>query len=296
VIGRASAKLILFGEHAVVHGAAAVAVPVPERETEVEVEPHPGPEGAIEVEDARGIDVGLAREMVRVALRQAGRPGGARVRIRSTIAVGAGLGSSAALSVALVRAVAGSPITPEETAERALELEKLAHGTPSGVDSTTIAWGRPIGFLRGNPPQPIALASPVRLAVGVLSREGTTASLVAGVRALAERERDRFKEVLAYVSWCSREGRAALERGDAARLGYFLSVNQDSLRRLGVSTPAVERACSAALEAGALGAKLSGAGGGGAIVAAIGPETEAAAVLGALHEAGAREAFLTEVR
>src|SRR5688500_16607195 len=136
----APAKLILLGEHAVVHGVPAIAVPISARTTEVEFTESDSLRD-VSVEDARNVETRLAEQMARLALDQTPTPAkGARVKISSTIPLGSGLGSSAALAVALVRAVGGGgQLSPDEVARRALELEKLAHGTPSGIDSTTIA-------------------------------------------------------------------------------------------------------------------------------------------------------------
>ncbi len=313
----APAKAILLGEHAVVHGVPAIAVPIPERRTEVDlVETDASRE--IAIEDARAVDPALAAEMVRLALDSAPTPArGARVRIASTIPVGSGLGSSAALAVALVRACrgGGAGLEPAEAARRANELEKLAHGTPSGIDAAAIAYERPILFRRGAPPEPLRLAAPLRLAVAVLPRTGTTASLVASVRRLRDEKPAVFEQALAAIRAAveaairaTTPAVAALE--NAAKnspvsptslpnatqtIATAISQNREALKTLGVSTPATEAACDAALAAGALAAKLSGAGGGGAILALLGPRTDPDRVLAALRAAGATEAFTTEI-
>lgn len=293
--GEATAKAILFGEHAVVHGVAAVAVPIEARRTEVALELRPN--GAIEVEDAREVDPALARDMARLALdfepSLAGR--GARVAIRSSVPLGSGLGSSAALAVALVRAT--DPTLPAaEVARRALELEKLAHGTPSGIDSTTIAWERPLLFRRGEPAEALAIGAPLRLAVGVLPREGTTASLVAGVARLAKTDPERFRGAIEAVRSAASLGRTYLERGDRPMVGMAMSANHGALRALGVSTPALDEACEMACQAGAFGAKMSGAGGGGAAIALLDERADPAPVLAALRRSGALEAFVADIR
>ncbi len=298
----ANAKLILAGEHAVVYGVPAIAVPVRERYVRVEVLPS-NTSPAIEVTDSRpGADTRLAAAMARLALDLDAGAGiaarGAHVKIASTIPIGCGLGSSAALAVALVRATAeggAARLGPVETARRALELEKLAHGTPSGVDSTAIAFERPIVFQKGDPPEPLDSPAPVRLAAGCLPRTGTTASLVAGVRALRETDEARFRKLLDAVSSAVGAARRAVAWGQMDALGAALDDGQGLLRELGVSTPAVDAACEAARRAGALGAKLSGAGGGGAVIALLGPTPDAEAILRALRGAVAAEAFVTEV-
>jgi mevalonate kinase len=327
VRGDACAKLILVGEHAVVYGVPAIAVPVREMRTHVEMSaaaepanggPSPG-HATIFIADERASDTDLAERMARRALDLAG-PGaaaatgggrhGTRIAIRSEIPLGSGLGSSAALAVALVRAAAAaaaatgaaggavaSSLALEEVAARALELDKLAHGTPSGIDTTTIAHERAIRFLRGKPPEPLALARPLPLAVGILPRpEGTTtATLVAGVRRLATEEPDHFRHVLLSIGSIAVSARDALEAGDLRSLGRRVNENQRALQELGVSTETADRLCARVRHAGALGAKLSGAGGGGALLAVLPNEDAAPAVVTCLIESGCEDAFLTVV-
>jgi mevalonate kinase len=299
-MARATAKAILLGEHAAVYGVPAIAVPLPARATVVEVVERGAP-GAVDVRDERGIDTALAERMVRRALESEGRGGaaaaGVRVAIRSTIPLGGGLGSSAALAVAIVRALPGEATLLEaQVAARANDLDALAHGTPSGIDAATIAHGRPIRFQKGEEPLPIALRAPLRLAVGVLPREGTTASLVAGVRALRDRDPAAFERILGRVKDAVRRGLACLVEGvHEEDLAIAIESNQSALRDMGVVPQAASRACQAAVRAGALAAKVSGAGGGGAIVALLGAASDPEAVLAALRKSGATDAFQTEV-
>jgi mevalonate kinase len=292
----APAKAILFGEHAVVHGVPAIAVPIAARKTDVDLV-ETDADREIAIEDARGVETDLAAQMVRLALDQTRTPArGARVKVASTIPLGSGLGSSAALAVALVRAVGGGgALDREEVSRRALELERLAHGTPSGIDSTTIALERPILFEKGKPPAPLKLKSALRLAIGVLPRTGTTASLVAGVRRLKDEDAGRFRAALEGIRTAVDAARRALTAGDLGTLAVTIDGNRRMLEVLGVSTPEVEKACDAAVAAGALGAKLSGAGGGGAVLAFLGPKSDSDRVLGALKDCGAADTFVTEV-
>src|SRR5262249_10564787 len=161
-----------------------------------------------------------------------------------------------------------------------------AHGTPSGIDASVIAWGKPILFEKGKPPEALRIAAPLRFALGVLPRTGTTASLVAGVRRLKEERPSGFAETGEAIRDAVLEGRASLKSGPLVRhvrgddgvcrredrtLAGVVSRNRSALLEFGVSTPTVEAACDAAIGAGALAAKLSGAGGGGAVIALLGP-------------------------
>jgi mevalonate kinase len=299
----ACAKAILLGEHAVVHGVPAIAVPIAARKTDVDIV-ETDASGEVTVEDTRGVETALAAKMVRLALDMTtSPPKGARVKIASTIPLGSGLGSSAALAVAIVRACrGGTSLEASEVARRANELERLAHGTPSGIDATAIAYERPIWFSRGGRDsapkvtEAFRVASPLRLALGVLPRTGTTASLVAGVAKLKQVDELRFRMTLDGIEAAAESARFAIEGKDTLEtLASDIADNRALLRDFGVSTPAVESACDAAIAAGALAAKLSGAGGGGAVIALLGPQSDPDRVLAALRASGATDAFITEI-
>jgi mevalonate kinase len=318
----ACAKAILFGEHAVVYGVPALAIPITSRRLVVELalgELRPDAQPAVATPDVRieggaalgAREAGVVRAMVARALEQTPRGRGPRVGVRldSTIPLSAGLGSSAALAVALVRALA--PDLPARgVAQRANALEELAHGTPSGIDAHCIAFGQALSFTRGQPFRFLRARGPLRLAVAVLPREGTTASLVAGVRALREAGDPRFERFLAAARAQVERALAWFVDADApgedalaplppeAELGALMDEAHASLEEVGVSSSAQGSLCAALRSAGALGAKLSGAGGGGATLALLPAEPDPdreRAVLAAAHAAGATDAFVTSL-
>jgi len=306
----------------VVYGVPAIAVPVTARRVCVTLHPRrderSGRPGApIEI-DAPAGPAGSASDVLRAMVQDARAEGAprwreqpVRVEVRADLPIGAGLGSSAALAVALVRAFAPGPLEPAEVAERANRLERHAHGTPSGIDAATAAYERPVCFTKGAPLRFLSLRWPLRLAVAVLERRGDTASLVAGVRALRERGDPRFDAFLQTQREVTAQALALLE-GDgspgstneaeaaraAAALGALLDRAHKSLASVGVSRPAQDALCEALRRAGALGAKLSGAGGGGATIALLAPTASPAreaAILAAARAAGAHAAFITEI-
>jgi mevalonate kinase len=279
--GTGHGKLLLCGEHAVVHGHPAIAVAV-DRATEVTLTPRPGSPTTVTSNhtDHRVLD----------ALLTVLPPQGFDVGVVTNLPVGRGMGSSAALAVALVRARAaldGEVPDADEVYARAMPIERAFHGNPSGVDVAVAARGGCLWFRRGEPPlvvggphSPIREALPApRWSMVVLDSgaTGDTQQLVAAVGA----RRPGIDPTLAKIGDLVGQAREAL--GDPAALGPLLTENHALLREIGVSTEALDGLVELALGAGAHGAKLAGAGGGGVVLAVV---TDPGPVLAAAHARG----------
>ncbi len=280
MIGRAPGKLILVGEHVVRYGAWALAFAV-DRGTVVELERVDGPTHA-----AADPDDPLLREAVRAALP----PTGWRVTVQSTLPIGRGMGSSASLAVALVRAQAaadGRVDDREAEYEAAMVLERVFHGRPSGLDVCVAQRGGLLQFRMGAPPTVVQLApGPWQVVVIDTGVIGSTAALVASVA-------DRAAGLSVPLDALARlADEAIVHHRDPAALGEVLSAAQVHLDALGVGHPAVDDAIAVARSAGALGAKLSGAGGGGVVLALV-PTGGAEPVLAAAFRRGL-SAFVTQ--
>ncbi|MBI5500368.1 MAG: mevalonate kinase [Deltaproteobacteria bacterium] len=278
--GRATGKVILAGEHFVVYGAPAIAVPLPAVALEVEIR---GPGGG----PAPG---GHVAACARIMHERWGGPdpAGLSIAVRSEIPVAAGLGSSAALSVALARAWAGlvgRAAGEGELREGSLACERLAHGAPSGIDTEVAVTGRAVRFVRGEAPRPQAVAAGIGLVVIDTGMPASTREMVEAVARGRAEAPVRFERLLAEASERADEVADALAAGDVARLGGALDGAQPLLAAVGVSTPEIERAVAAARAAGAAGAKLTGKGGGGTVIAAC-RESDAAALAERLRGAG----------
>jgi len=292
--GRAAGKVILLGEHAVVYGKHALAVPIPDAVC-----------AAVETTDA-GLDVtipgwnvatkidpkgsGPVEGLVMTIIRELGLPdSGYAIHVRSALPVGMGLGSSASIAVAITRAfdeALGLGLDNERVNAIAFECEKLAHGTPSGIDNTLATFAEPMVFSNDKELdcQPLKLDEPPPLVIAWGRGVGNTRDEVAGVRARFDADRVQFGALFGQIDAISLQGANALEAGDYAQLGRLMNVCHGLLNAIGVSTPELERMVAVARKAGALGAKLTGAGGGGSIVALCpGKKQE---VEGALRAAG----------
>ena len=307
VTATAPGKVILVGEHAVVYGRPAIAAPVWQVVATATVAPAPPGAGCTIIASDLGQVLQLAAAgedeplavVARLALARLGVSSDPdwRIELRSEIPIASGMGSGAALSTALVRAIfaqLGQPVAPAVVSELVYESERFYHGTPSGIDNTVVAYGRPIWFVKGQPPEPFTPAAPILLAIADTGIRSPTVLTVSAVRAGWQRDRQRYEAIFDAIGAVAYAARRALEQGDAPALGALFNENQVLLKSIGVSCDAIERLVAAARAAGALGVKLSGAGGGGNIIALV-EDTTATAVQAALLAAGAHRVIITPI-
>ncbi|MBI5565265.1 MAG: mevalonate kinase [Chloroflexi bacterium] len=300
----APGKIILFGEHAVVYNRPAIAVPVAQVQAIVTIEPHARGSIIHALDTGRLIDYAQAdpndplAAIVRVTLAHFGLPApDCAVTIRSTIPIASGLGSGAAVSVAIVRALAAwldQPIDDETVSRLSYEVEKLHHGTPSGIDNTVIAYSRPVYFVRGQMIETFEVKRPFTVAIGNTGIASPTKIAVGDVRKGREVDPVRYEAWFDQIGAIAREARTAIEHGEIDRLGPLMDQNQSLLQNIGVSSVELERLIAAAKAAGAAGAKLVGGGRGGNMIALI-DEANREAVVAALYAAGATNVIVTKI-
>lgn len=302
----APGKIILFGEHAVVYGRPALAVPVTQVHAEVQV--LDSSRAGIWI-DAPNInlhaefktlpsDHPLAAVIHNLLFLLKIDPcPSLNIRIDSTIPVASGLGSGAAVSVALIRALStytGHPLSAEQVNDLAFEIEKLHHGTPSGIDNTVVTYARPIYFVKGQPFETFKVWEPFFIIIGDTGIVAPTKESVGDVRKLWLEDKDKWEKVFSRVGDIVSQARMMIEKGKTKELGGLMDQNHTLLQEMTVSSPGLDRLVEAARKAGALGAKLSGGGRGGNMIALAGPAT-AETVAKALTDAGARRAIITKV-
>jgi len=294
-------KIILCGEHAVVYGQPAIAIPVPQISCTTKVFAHPtAPKGEIWVKAADiGVDgvletleathpIRSAVELVKDHFSIPSLPA-CEIRITSTIPIASGLGSSASTSVSLISALVefiGHPLSTFDINQLAFEVEKLHHGNPSGVDNTVIAYHQPVFFTRGKPLEFIQIKTPLHFIIANTGVSASTAEAVAGVRERWLREPKNYDALFANIGEISNAVREQLGKGEISQVGQLLSQNHCYLQKLGVSCPELDALVDASLQAGALGAKLSGGGLGGNMIALV-KEEDSARVNDHLKLAGA---------
>jgi len=255
----APGKLILMGEHAVVYGHPALAIAV-NRGMRVRLHSRPG---------ATGIDHSFADDpRLTEALHRVLPVAGVGVEIESTLPIGRGMGSSAALAVALGRAslkLEGKPVTSEAVNERAFAVERIFHGQPSGIDHTVSMRGGALLYNRTDIGPEFQRFELPDLPIVVID-SGSAGNTADMVRSVAERIED-VRPYLDQISELLQNTKAALQKGDLVAIGQAWHENHWLLRAIGVSTPTLDKIVRVAAESGATGAKLAGAGGGGVVIA-----------------------------
>ncbi|MGA7194513.1 MAG: mevalonate kinase [Anaerolineales bacterium] len=313
----APGKIILFGEHAVVYGRPALAVPVNQVHADVEVLDSSkagiwinAPDIDLHAElNSLPSDHPLAAVIYKFftplllppnSLNLGGekeRGMKIRIKITSTIPVASGLGSGAAVSVALIRALSshlGQSITDEKVNALAYEIEKIHHGTPSGIDNTVITYGKPVYFVKGQPVETFKVGKPFTIVIGDTGISALTKESVGDVRKLWVSDKDKWEKVFDKIGQIVKSAKKKIEKGNLEELGELMNQNHELLREMTVSSPELDRFVNAARKAGALGAKLSGGGRGGNMIALV-EEKVAAMVVESLKSRGARHIILTTI-
>jgi mevalonate kinase len=304
ITASAPGKIILFGEHAVVYHRPAIAVPVAQVHATATIEPHDHGLVIHALDTGRTIDYAQADPLdplaaiVRVTLAHFESPAlDGSISIRSTIPIASGLGSGAAVSVAIVRALAAwfdRPIDDETVSRLCYEVEQLHHGTPSGIDNTVIAFNRPVYFVRGEAIQTFSVKRPFTVAIANTGIASPTKIAVGDVRKGWEADRARYEAWFDRIGAIVREARSVIERGSIEQLGPLMDRNQALLENIGVSSVELERLIHAARAAGAAGAKLVGGGRGGNMIALVDAENRDAVSV-ALKRAGAISVIMTDI-
>ena len=305
----APGKVILCGEHAVVYGQPAIALPVQQVRTKTTILARPiAPAGEVRV-IAPGIQLDTLLEnldpghplravtyLVAAELKTKSIPA-CEIRINTSIPMAAGLGSSAAVSVSLARALAqflGHPLDNEIVNQIAFEVEKIHHGTPSGIDNTVITYEEPVYFRKGEPPQRMEILEGFTLVIANSGTPSSTVQTVSRVRADWQQEQQKYESLFARIGKIVDQVREIIQTGNLTRNASLLTENHQLLREMGVSTQELDLLVYAALDAGAAGAKLSGGGGGGTIIA-ISESERIEAVVAACKNAGTQQVIVTQI-
>jgi mevalonate kinase len=311
----APGKIILCGEHAVVYGRPAIALPLADLRAQAAIfdnragsgitidAPQVGERWSVAAAPENPLSELVVSALARLAIDT--MPD-LTIRLTSSIPIASGMGSGAAIATALVRALSaqlGRTLPAETVSELVYASERRFHGTPSGIDNTVIAHEQPIWFQRLNVEtiEPsndqmarISIARPFTLLIGDTGTRSPTRLPVGEVRKRWQADPRHYEALFDAIAAQALRARAALAQGDLHALGASLDENQALLVKLGVSSAELDRLVAAARAAGASGAKLSGAGWGGVMIALV-DEQAAGATSAALLEAGAARVLQTTV-
>jgi mevalonate kinase len=312
----APGKIILFGEHAVVYGRAALAVPVNQVHADVEISD--SSKAGIWI-DAPNIDLHcelnslpsdhpLAAVIHNLFFILGIDPfPNLQVDISSTIPVASGLGSGAAVSVALIRALSlhlNRSLKNEQVNEIAYEIEKIHHGTPSGIDNTVITYAKPVFFVKrfpspdrrgaGGEVEIFKVSKPFTIVIADTGISAPTKEAVGDVRNLWEADKEKWGKVFDKIGEIVKKAKEKIENGNWEELGELMDQNHALLQEMTVSSVELDTLVDAARKAGALGAKLSGGGRGGNMIALVKPGN-ANFVASALMSSGAKKIIVTQI-
>ena len=310
-VAYAPGKIILVGEHAVVYGRPAVALPVNQVRAQATIEDAREGQGIVIVaadlgqtilgrgEQARSSPHPLAMAVF-AALGYLGLSSeqDLTMTVRSDIPIARGLGSGAAVSTAITRAVAqhfSRRLSAQEVSRLVYQVEQVHHGTPSGIDNTVIAYERPVYFVRDQTLETFSVGRAMTLLIADTGEPSSTKEVVGAVRQAWQRSRHSYESLFARVGEIAVEVRRAMEEGDVVQVGRMMDENHQLLQTLGVSSPRLDSLVQAARDHGALGAKLSGAGRGGNMIALVTAATRSE-VERALLSAGAERVIQNEVK
>lgn len=303
VSASAPGKVILFGEHAVVYGYPAIAVPVKQLSAIATIKASDGLRKILI--NAWDIDLHTRLESLPsdhpLALAiygaltelQITNPPSFKINISSTIPIAGGLGSGAAVSVAIIRAISrffGVPMTNGQISNLAFEVEKKHHGRPSGIDNTVITYAQPIYFQREKPFEILTLKQQFTLLIADTGIVSPTANAVAGVKQRYEENTNLYIKLFEEIGEISFRAKNIINTQNPVQLGPLMSHNHHLLQQIGVSCDSLDRLVSTATKAGAYGAKLSGGGLGGNMIALI-PSTEVQKFSDLLLANGAKRCF-----
>ena len=299
-------KVILLGEHAVVYGSRAIAAPIP---LAMQARVSPGkregvhliiPRWGVEEQLAKGakykysIFQSLELILNELDLRQQNM----QIEVFPHIPRAMGLGGSAALAVAIIRALSDTfrlNLSDERVAELSYQSETIVHGRASGIDNTLATYGRFIKFRKGSPPEiePLSLPEPLRVVIGLTWTESLTATMVNKVRKAWEGRKPLYERIFDEIDDLALMAEEAISEADWVRLGELMNINQGLLNALQVSGRELEEVIDIARSNGALGAKLTGGGGGGAMIA-ICPEN--AELVAAAIQASGYQAMIADLK
>jgi len=282
-MGRGSGfgKVILFGEHFVVHGVPGIVSAI-DSTTDAEVKKTG--EG-ITVEDERKGTKGYTekkraqqKESIERMLKTMGiNPEKAPLKIwlGGNLPGFSGIGASAASSVAIARAIAEEfemRLSNEKINEIAYEAEKAYAGTPSGIDNTAATYGGLIWFKRNlsggpNTIEKLSIRQPVEIVIGNTGIVADTKEMVAGVAERKKRNPEKYNPLFKQAEELAFTARKALEGFNLIKVGKLMNENHRILQEIEVSCKELDHLVNLARERGAFGAKLTGGGGGGCMVA-----------------------------
>ena len=299
-IGIAPAKTILFGEHAVVYGEPGIAIPLWDIKTTASFRPLQDLNRKQEFHISSPL-IGLEADFSEISsdlplkkliyllidLLHLTELPAKTLQIETTIPIASGLGSGAACSVAVIRAFFDEyqcDFNDAEVSAIAFEIEKYYHGSPSGLDNTTISFGKPVYFQKEMGFEILQLGTKLNLIVADTGIQSVTSVVVQDVKTNYLKNHRYLKE----IGQIAKKARPAIEKGNISEIGLLMNENHELLKKIDVSCYELDLAVETARKNGALGAKLTGAGRGGNFIALAENPSDMARIKESLKQIGAK--------
>ncbi|WP_412990352.1 mevalonate kinase [Pediococcus siamensis] len=298
--GQSHAKIIFWGEHSVVYGQPAICFPISEIKTTVVIEQTPTGQhiqsryfnGSLTQMPESQTGIQLLINTILTLLDEEHTP--FQMKISSAIPAERGMGSSAATAIAIIRAFYHffqHPLTHAELLRLADVSEQYIHGNPSGLDAATAGSRVPIWFIRGRRPQAIPINQKAYLIIADTGIMGQTGLAVQHVKKQLA-ENPQAQPAIEKLGANAKAARTLLADGNTPKLGAIMTNSHHLLQTLGVSHPALDKLAGLALSHGALGAKLTGGGMGGCLIALTDTSEKAKKIASLLEQNGAVQTWI----
>ncbi|MBW1605599.1 mevalonate kinase [Lactobacillus sp. Sy-1] len=293
--GSSHAKIILIGEHSVVYGHPAIAFPIDSIPMTVTTKSiHDGIRINSEfykgsLKEAPVNLLGIKRLIEAICNQFANQPAHFQINFTSEIPSERGMGSSAAVSIALIKSLYNyfdAPLTKREMFELSDIEETITHGNPSGIDTATVSSESPVWFIHKQTPDSITMNLNGYMIIADSGIRGQTDVAVNSVRQMVNRDQNA-KDAIVNLGKLTEQTKVTLEQDDITHLGSLLNQAQRQLDYLGINIPRTEHLIQVANQNGSLGTKITGSGLGGCIIALADDHAAALKIANALSNAGA---------
>lgn len=301
-IGTSHAKIILMGEHSVVYGQPAIALPLPSVQLSVTLSSRQDNQRIIKsryyhgsLENLPSSMIGIKKLIDTLSARFNDHETGWDLKIESQLPAERGMGSSAASAIAIIRAFFDYY---DEPLDRTLLLqladveEQITHRSPSGLDAATVSSDKPLFYVKGRIGVPIEMNLDASLVIADTGKKGATKEAILAVKDELKNNNEKAEEHIKHLGELVNQTKDYLAQNDIVKLGDAFNFAQTDLATLNVSDPSLDHLIHVARDNGALGAKLTGGGRGGCMIALMQTAMGARRLASILKENGAHDIWL----